>query len=143
MQGNSNDIKKENERKKEYLRSYRKSVFREKDILDEIQRLRDDKMFPSVINDGMPRSNKCSDLSDYIVLMDRQIEALKRERLDKMRIYTDIENRIKTMDDETEKEILRLKYLVGKSFDQIAVYLGYSYRHVTRIHGNALRNFIL
>ena len=47
------------------------------------------------------------------------------------------------MDDETEKEILRLKYLVGKSFDQIAVYLGYSYRHVTRIHGNALRNFIL
>lgn len=143
MQGNSNDVKKENERKKEYLRSYRKCVFRERDILDEIQRLRSDKMFPSVINDGMPRSNECSDLSDYIVLMDRQIEALKRERLDKMRIYTDIENRIKTMDDETEKEILRLKYLVGKSFDQIAVYLGYSYRHVTRIHGNALRNFIL
>ena len=31
------EIQKENEEKKEYLRSYRRAVKREKDILDEIQ----------------------------------------------------------------------------------------------------------
>ena len=60
------EIQKENEEKKEYLRSYRRAVKREKDILDEIQRLRTDKMFPSVVNDGMPRGSSQSDLSDYM-----------------------------------------------------------------------------
>lgn len=136
-------IKKENERKKNYLRKYKESVSREKAILDEIQRLRMDKMFPSVVNDGMPHAGDCGDLSDYMVLMDRQIENLKRERLEKMKIYTDIENRIRAMDEETEKEILRLKYIMGVSFEEIAVKLNYSYRHVTRLHGDALQNFIL
>ena len=36
------EIQKENEEKKEYLKSYRRAVKREKDILDEIQRLRAD-----------------------------------------------------------------------------------------------------
>lgn len=58
------EIQKENEEKKEYLRSYRRAVKREKDILDEIQRLRTDKMFPFVVNDGMPRGSSQSDLSD-------------------------------------------------------------------------------
>lgn len=40
------EIQKENEEKKEYLKSYRRAVKREKDILNEIQRLRTDKMFP-------------------------------------------------------------------------------------------------
>ena len=136
-------IKKENERKKEYLRKYKESVSRERAILDEIQRLRMDKMFPSVVNDGMPHASECGDLSDYMVLMDRQIEKLKRERLEKMKIYADIENRICAMDDETEKEILRLKYIKGNSFEKIAVQMNYSYRHVIRLHGDALQNFIL
>ena len=45
----------ENEKKKTYLKSYRESVKREQEILEEIQRLRMDKMFPSVANDGMPK----------------------------------------------------------------------------------------
>lgn len=59
------EIQKENEEKKEYLKSYRRAVKREKDILDEIQRLRADKMFPAVANDGMPKGSNQSDLSDY------------------------------------------------------------------------------
>lgn len=39
------EIQKENEEKKEYLKSYRRAVKREKDILDEIQRLRSDKRY--------------------------------------------------------------------------------------------------
>lgn len=50
-------IQEENEQKKEYLKSYRRAIKREQDILDEIQRLRLDKMFPSVLNDGMPHGS--------------------------------------------------------------------------------------
>lgn len=81
------EIQKENEEKKEYLKSYRRAVKREKDILDEIQRLRADKMFPSVANDGMPKGSSQSDLSDYIAILDEQIELLKVERLEKARCY--------------------------------------------------------
>lgn len=137
------NLKKENERKKNFLRKYKESVLREKVILEEIQRLRMDKMFPSVINDGMPHSSECRDLSDYVVLLDKQIDNLKKERLERMKIYADIEERIREMEDETEKEILRLKYIKGNSFEKIAVKLNYSYRHVTRLHGDALQNFIL
>ena len=44
----------ENEKKKEYLKSYGKALRREQRILDEIQCLRLDKMFPSIVQDGMP-----------------------------------------------------------------------------------------
>ena len=37
----------ENEKKKEYLKSYQRAVKRERDIPEEIKRLRADKMFPS------------------------------------------------------------------------------------------------
>ena len=63
-------IQEENEKKKEYLKSYRRAIKREQDILDEIQRLRLDKMFPSVVNDGMPHGSSHSDLSDYVAILD-------------------------------------------------------------------------
>ena len=52
---------------------------REQEILDEIQRLRADKMFPSVCNDGMPRGSSQTDLSDYMAEIDAAIEDLKEE----------------------------------------------------------------
>ena len=39
-------LQEENEKKKEYLKSYQRAVKRERDILEEIKRLRADKMFP-------------------------------------------------------------------------------------------------
>ena len=131
----------ENEKKKEYLRSYQKAVKREREILDEIQRLRADKMFPSVVNDGMPKGSRQSDLSDYVAILDEQIELLKAERLEKARRYTGIEKRINQMEDENEQRVLRLRYIRGLTFEQIAVDMGYTYRHTTRLHGNALINF--
>lgn len=50
-------LQEENEKKKEYLKSYQRAVKRERDILEEIKRLRADKMFPSVVNDGMPKGS--------------------------------------------------------------------------------------
>lgn len=135
------EIQKENEEKKEYLKSYRRAVKREKDILNEIQRLRADKMFPSVVNDGMPKGSNQSDLSDYIAILDEQIELLKVERLEKARCYQKIEKQIRQMGNEDEQEVLRLRYITGLKWEEVAARMSYSWKHIHRIHSSALCNF--
>ena len=131
----------ENEKKKEFLKRYQKAVRREQDILDEIQRLRADKMFPSVCNDGMPRGSSQTDLSDYVAEIDAAIEDLKEERLEKIKIYRGIEMRIRRMKNEDEQEVLRLKYIKGMNLETVAEKIDYSYRTILDIHGKALKNF--
>lgn len=131
----------ENEKKKEFLRRYRRAVRREQEILDEIQRLRADKMFPSVCNDGMPRGSSQTDLSDYAANIDEAIEELKKERLEKIKIYRGIEMRIRSMKNEDEQEVLRLKYIKGMNLEIVAERMDYSYRTILDIHGKALKNF--
>lgn len=131
----------ENEKKKEFLRRYRRAVRREQEILDEIQRLRADKMFPSVCNDGMPRGSSQTDLSDYVAEIDAAIEDLKEERLEKIKIYREIEMRIRRMKNEDEQEVLRLKYIKGMNLETVAEKMDYSYRTILDIHGKALKNF--
>lgn len=134
-------IQEENEQKKEYLKSYRRAIKREQDILDEIQRLRLDKMFPSVVNDGMPHGSRHSDLSDYAAILDEQIDLLKEERLEKVRCYQKIERQISQMENENEQEVLRLRYILGMKWEEVAVKMGYSWKQTHRIHSSALKNF--
>ena len=134
-------IQEENEQKKEYLKSYRQAIKREKDILDESQRLRLDKMFPSVVNDGMPHGSSHSDLSDYAAILDEQIELLKEERLEKVRCYQKIERKIRQMENEDEQEVLRLRYILGMKWEEVALKMDYSWKWVHKIHGRALMNF--
>ena len=134
-------IQEENEKKKEFLRSYRKALRREESILDEIQELRMNKMFPSVVNDGMPRGSEQSDLSNYIVKLDEMIEELKNERLERAKLRQRIESDIRALDSEDEQEVLRLRYIKGLKWEQVAVEMGYTYRRTLQIHGKALQNF--
>ena len=134
-------IQEENEKKKEYLKSYRRAVKREQDILEEIQRLRLDKMFPSVVNDGMPHGSSHSDLSDYMAIMDEQIELLKEERLEEVRCYQRIESQIRQMENEDEQEVLRLRYIKGLKWEEVALKMNYSWKQVHRIHSSALKSF--
>lgn len=134
-------IQEENEQKKEYLKSYRRAIKREQDILDEIQRLRLDKMFPSVVNDGMPHGSRHSDLSDYAAILDEQIDLLKEERLERVRCYQKIERQIRQMENEDEQEVLRLRYILGMKWEEVAVKMNYSYRRTLDIHGKALLSF--
>lgn len=128
-----------NEAKKEYLRSYQKAVRREQEILDEIQQLRMDKMFPSVVNDGMPKGSKQSDLSEYIVKLDNLIEKLKQERFEKIKLMDDILYHISILENEDEKSVLRLRYIKGVRWEEICGAIGYSWKQTHRIHSRALK----
>lgn len=131
----------ENEKKKEYLKSYQRSVKREKDILEEIQRLRLDKMFPSAANDGMPHGSRQTDLSDYAAALDEMIEDLKQERLKRVQRQQEIERRIRQMKDEDEQRVLRLRYIKGLKWEEVAVEMGCAWAQVHRTHAKALKNF--
>lgn len=130
----------ENEKKKEYLKSYGKALRREQRILDEIQCLRLDKMFPSIVQDGMPHGSSQTDLSGYAATLDEMIEDLKRERLKKVKIRKKIEQSIRNLGDEDEQEVLRLRYISGLSWEEVAVEIGYAWAQTHRIHSSALKN---
>ena len=131
----------ENELKKEYLNGYEYARMRAKRVAEQIQQLRLDTMFPCLQGDGMPRGSNQSDLSDYIERYDELMEELKKEELDAVAQYTDIHKAIKQMSDDEEKEILERKYLMRKTWEEIAKELGYSRITVIRKHGEALINF--
>lgn len=131
----------ENDKKKEFLRRYRECERREQEILEEIQRLRMDQMFPSSVNDGMPKGSQQSDLSDYMVLLDEQIDRLKQERLKKARTREQIDLAIRRMENPDEQRVLRLRYLWGLKWEEVAVKMNYSWKQIHRLHGSALDNF--
>lgn len=131
----------ENDKKKEFLRRYRECERREREILEEIQRLRMDQMFPSMVNDGMPKGSQQSDLSDYVVAMERQIGRLKRERLKKARTREQIDLAIRRMENSDEQRVLRLRYLWGLKWEEVAVKMSYSWKQIHRLHSSALDNF--
>lgn len=130
--------KEENHIKITWLNRYRKAVREEQLILDEIQRLRESRMFPSLVLDGMPHGSDHSDLSAYVARMDEQLTRLKEWQLEKVRLYESISDRIRRVEDDNQRALLICRYIKGMSWEDIAAKLGYTWRHVHRIHSQAL-----
>jgi hypothetical protein len=142
------EIRKENDEKKAYLRRYGAALRAEKQIEEEITQLRLDTMMPAVVNDGMPHgSGGCGDLSGYAAAMDRLMDDLKEQLEKRIAIRREITERIEAMSDETEKLVLRYRYIHlhpdGRplKWEEIAVKTSYSWKQVHRIHGSALAHF--
>ena len=105
-------VKEENEKKKEYLKQYGKALRQEKRIEEELERLKLDRMLPGALAaDGLPKSSNLSDLSDYAAEVDEQERKMVEQRKKRVRIRTEIRERIEQMEDETEKDILTYHYI--------------------------------
>ena len=133
--------KTENEIKKEYLQSYRYAVIAETQIKEEIDQLRMDKMFPGLVQDGMPHGSGGSDLSAYAAKLDELLIELKDQMDKRIQLRREIVKKIESMDSETEKAVLRYRYIHMLKWEEIAVKMEYSWQHVHRIHGKALSHF--
>lgn len=131
----------QNEEKKMYLKRYSRAVRRERDILEEIQQLRESKMFPCVVNDGMPHATDCKDLSDYAAKLDGEIAKLKKQRLENIRIYSDIKRKIDVMENDDQKDVLNYRYIHCLKWEEICLKMRWSWSHTHRIHALALKNF--
>ena len=80
----------ESERKKEYLQEYHGHVRRINRIEEEIKELRNMKTTISINYDGMPRSSKKSDLSEYASKLDELERKLLEEIGDLMTLFRKI-----------------------------------------------------
>ena len=130
-----------NDKKKEYLLEY-KRIHRKIQSLENQRRSLVETMrsAKAIEYSDMPHGSKLSDLSDYIVKLDRLIAEIEKYEK-KLRIKRlDIERSIVSLDNGVESDVLRKHYIELKSFETIACELSYTYRHITRIHGWALQH---
>jgi len=73
-----------------------------------------------------------------IVDLENEINTL----IDDLKIKREeIQTMIERMPDERFVAVLRKRYIFFKSWEEISVDLGYTYRHTTRLHGKALQAF--
>lgn len=135
-------IKTENEKKKEYLWRYRKHVQRIKRIESELEEIKIMKRYPSAkIGDGMPHGTNNSDLSDYAALLDDKERELERERYLRIKSYIEITNQIDLLENKTERDLLHYRYIKGLAWWEVAEKLECSERWAHKLHGKALNNF--
>lgn len=128
---------------KEYLQRYQTAYREARDTELRMAQLRLKYAAPAAIEySDMPKAhNSEHDLSDYIVKMDELTDHLISKYTRCMGIEADILNRLDMMEKQEEREVLRMRYIDGCRWDEIADKLHYTYRHVTRLHGTALLNF--
>ena len=135
-----NNVKNENDRKKTYLRAYRKHGKRIKRIESEIEEIRNMKMYPSSINNGMPHGSNHSDLSSYAVALQEREDELYQEGVKQVQTYKDIEYRINKLENQDERDVMFYKYIKGFTWWQIAQLMEYSESWIYELHGRALKN---
>ena len=129
-----------NGEKKKILMSYRRLSQQEKAIIEQIDELT---LLKSPRLDGMPRgSPDPKDLSEIVALADGIFEKWQKLLDKKYAALSVITDALEQMPNETEKTLLMLRYIKGMTFEQVAVEMGYSWRHTLRLHGQALAHFM-
>ncbi len=128
----------ENDEKKEFLWGYRKAIRKQKQIEDEIRRLRLDRISPSLVQDGMPHGSGGGDLSGYAVQLDSLLEELRKQGEECIRKRKEIVVKIEEIGNETEILLLRYRYINGMKWEDIAERMDICWRYVMRLHGKAL-----
>lgn len=133
-------VKTENEKKKKYLRGYRRHGKRIKRIEAEIEEIRSMKMYPSIKSDGMPQtSGSTGDLSSYAAELLEKEDELYHEGVEQVKTYKDISYKIKQLEDEDERDVLFYRYIKGMEFWEIARDMNYSESWIHELHGRALK----
>ena len=130
---------------KEYLLRYHTAYREAKDTEVRMAQIRLKYSAPAAIEySDMPKAhNSEHDLSDYIVKMDELTDHLISKYTHCMAIEADILERLDRMDKQEEREVLRMRYIDGRKWEEIADKIGTVTRNVYFIHGRALRNFPL
>ena len=130
--------------KKEFLSRYLEIMAEEKDIREEIAYWESKAQKVTSSWSAVPSGGKGSDKVQMGAI---KIAELRESLIDKINqlvaVRIEIERAIGTVQDDTQRRLLRRKYINGLTLEQIAVEMHYSYVHTCRIHGYALSNIML
>lgn len=125
---------------KQYLRQLRRLDDMVNAKLDQVHELRclAEKVTSAPSLDGVRSSfgqDKMAEVVAKIVDLESSINRDIDELID---LKTSIIALVDSLEDDDYRLILTYRYLNFKTWEQIAVDMGYTYRHVTRLHGQAL-----
>lgn len=135
------ELKKENEKKKAYLRQYRNAKLAAEEIEEEIAEVRRIQMQPAMkSSNGMPHGTIKKDLSDYAAEIDCLISRLMKARYKRIKTYNDIYGKIEKLKNEEEKRVLMLRYIKCMEWEEIRKRMNFSLRRIYQIHANALKH---
>jgi seryl-tRNA synthetase len=130
--------------KKEFLNQYLNA---EKEIgikLDQISRLRElsTKITQTLTPDKVKSNseNRLESSVSKIVDIEREI-GTSIDQLERIRLQ--VESVINSVPNVNQRNVLRLRYISGMKWEQIAVKLNYDYRWVLRLHGKALNKIAI
>lgn len=130
--------------KKEFLNQYLNA---EKEIgikLDQISRLRElsTKITQTLTPDKVKSNseNRLESSVSKIVDIEREI-GTSVDQLERIRLQ--VESVINSVPNVNQRNVLRLRYISGMKWEQIAVKLNYDYRWVLRLHGKALNKIAI
>ena len=115
----------ETEKKKRYLREYRKSVSRLKRLWAELA--------------GMTHGDGQSDLSGYAASLDGLEREIVSERYQRIMKYQEIKTCIDALKDSRESDVLFYRYIKGLDWWKVAEKMELTERQIYRIHGKALK----
>lgn len=137
-----NNVKNENERKKEYLRGYRTNRRRVNRIDGEVTELRElAESVKATDYSGMPHgSGNQKDLSDELARIELLEKKLGEEKEKCIESYIAVEKQIKTVQNEDENDVLFYRYVKGLRWWEIAELMGCTDRWVHKLHGKALQH---
>lgn len=133
--------KEQNEKKKEYLNRYKNAVRKYESLVDQEYALRQEMEGAKPIEySDMPKGNKQTDLSDYMVRLDKVLTKIQARKDEMQNIRLEIEEKIADLPDGLQSKVLYLRYISFKSWEDICIEIGYSWRQTHNIHSKALAN---
>ena len=91
--------------------------------------------------DKVQTSNNADSISDTVSKIMELEEKINTDIDELVELKSVARDKIERMENDIEKVILYKRYFNNESFENIAVECGYSWRHIHRLHGEALKNF--
>lgn len=110
---------------------YAEKCFRELDLARET-------LIRSPRMDGMPRSGSVAGLDMQVAMIDRLQRRAEKEREKVLNMCDQIMDLIDRLDDPEQKMVIKMHYIYGYSWSEVAISSEMAERKVYYVHGKAL-----
>lgn len=124
---------------KEYLQQYKHASARVKIIQAEIESLRATAESVSINLDGMPKGQGEKDKTARLAIQLAECETVLQEELSNLwRIRMEIVETLGELKNAKHQQLLHAKYIIGETWEHIAVDMDITWRYCYILHGAAL-----
>lgn len=127
---------------KQYLKQYRSGLQELQEITERIVRVRSQAERVTAALTGQPGAPHGTMTGDNLQRCIDMLDELERRYVDRLRktirMLTSIEDGIDALPDERYRKVLRMRYIDGLGWEEIAERVGYTKRQIINIHGAAL-----